>query len=221
MNEHIQEYVRGLFEDAPRTKKAMELQEEIAANLNDKYNDLVASGMAPNDAYNAAVAGVGDVSEMFADLSDQTPPYIQAEQQRYRRRSAVLVSIAVVLYILSVIPVILAEELGFNEELAVVPLLAICAVATGLLIFNFMSRPRYRKMDDTMVEEFHEWKQHKERKESHAPAGSQQRPMANRARGLFHCQLCYFRLACDLDHLPVGAAVDQIIRAVFALSRHE
>ena len=50
MNEHIQEYVRGLFEDAPRTKKAMELQEEIAANLNDKYNDLVAYGIAPNDA---------------------------------------------------------------------------------------------------------------------------------------------------------------------------
>lgn len=221
MNERIQEYVRELFEDAPRTKKAMELQEEIAANLNDKYNDLVASGMAPNDAYNAAVAGVGDVSEMFADLSDQTPPYIQAEQQRYRRRSAVLVSIAVVLYILSVIPVILAEEMGFNEDLAVVPLLAICAVATGLLIFNFMSRPRYQKMDDTMVKEFHEWKQHKERKESHAQRAVISALWLAILAVYFIVSFATFAWHVTWIIFLVGAAVDQIIRAVFALSRHE
>jgi len=38
------------------------------------------------------------------------------------------------------------------------------ALATGLLIYNGVTRERYVKADDTMVEEFKEWKQNGKQK---------------------------------------------------------
>lgn len=45
--------------------------------------------------------------------------------------------------------------------------------------------------------------------------------MANRARGLFIVSFATFAWHVTWIIFLVGAAVDQIIRAVFALSRHE
>ena len=41
----IKEYVEELFENTPKNKKSMEFKEELLANLLEKYNDLVESGM--------------------------------------------------------------------------------------------------------------------------------------------------------------------------------
>ena len=46
---------------------------------------------------------------------------------------------------------------------------ALIAVATGLLVYNSSLRPKYEKMDDTMVEEFKQWQdesKHKNEKRS-------------------------------------------------------
>lgn len=43
MEEKLKRYVDDIFENAPKTKKAYELKEEITSNLTDKYNDLVKS----------------------------------------------------------------------------------------------------------------------------------------------------------------------------------
>jgi hypothetical protein len=43
-NERLRTYIESLFENAPKTRKAIELKEEILLNLTDKYNDLIAEG---------------------------------------------------------------------------------------------------------------------------------------------------------------------------------
>ncbi len=43
MEEKLKIYVDDIFENAPKTKKAYQLKEEITSNLTDKYNDLVKS----------------------------------------------------------------------------------------------------------------------------------------------------------------------------------
>jgi hypothetical protein len=51
-----------------------------------------------------------------------------------------------------------------QNELGLMFLFLFAAVATGLLIYNGVTRERYIKEDDTMVEEFKEWKQNGKQK---------------------------------------------------------
>lgn len=157
MMDKLRLYVEKLFEGAPKTRKAYELKEELLANLIDKYNDLIASGQNESEAYTIAIASIGDVDELIAGLKESNvfdPNYMQKE----RKKSALLVSIAVMMYILSPIALIVAEEYGKESGLYLLVMFVMVAIATGLLIYNGMTRPKYNKMDDTIVEEFKEWK---------------------------------------------------------------
>ena len=81
------------------------------------------------------------------------------ESQASKKRSGIFVSIAIALYILSPVPVI-----WIQNEAGVVLLFLFVAVATALLIYNGVTREKYVKTDDTMVEEFKEWKQNGKQK---------------------------------------------------------
>lgn len=150
MNEKLRNYVDSLFENAPNTVRAVELKEEMLQNLTEKYNDLLAEGKSEEAAYNIAVASIGDVKGLIDRLGE--PGAVGSEKSR--KRSALFVSIAVGLYILSVVPVILIQDV-----MGVVIMFACIAVATGLLIYNGITKEKYIKADDTVVEEFKEWKQ--------------------------------------------------------------
>ena len=68
MRDRLRGYVESLFIDAPRTKKTVELKEEILQNLYDKYDDLLREGKTEEAAYNIAVAGVGDIIPLLEEL---------------------------------------------------------------------------------------------------------------------------------------------------------
>lgn len=154
MNEKLRSYIESLFTDAPNTTKAVELKEEIIQNLIDKYNDLVSEGKSEEAAYNIAVSGVGDVSELISQLNSDVLKKAGQIDDRQRTRSAILISVAVVMYILSIIPPII-----FNDAvIGTVFMFVMIAVATGLIIFNSMTKKKEIKADDTIVEEFKEWK---------------------------------------------------------------
>ena len=153
MYDKLREYIESLFKDAPDTVKTVELKEEMLQNLYEKYNDLLAEGRSEQAAFNIAVAGVGDVGDLIETLRSDGPAGSPVQTESARRRSAALVSAAVMLYILSVVPCILLPDLW-----GPVLLFVFCAAATGLLIYNGMTRTCYRKADDTMVEQFRDWK---------------------------------------------------------------
>ena len=159
MNEKLRNYIEFLFEDAPKTKEVIELKEEMLQNLIDKYNDLVSEGKSNEAAYNIATASIGDVNDLIEQLKNR-PTYQQGfekEMLESKKRSALLTSIAVMLYIMSVIPVMLLGEIG-TGILGVVIMFVMIAIATGLIIYNSMSKPKYLKKDQTVVEEFKAWK---------------------------------------------------------------
>ncbi|MCM1259590.1 MAG: permease prefix domain 1-containing protein [Prevotella sp.] len=159
MNEKLRNYIEFLFEDAPKTKEVIELKEEMLQNLIDKYNDLVSEGKSNEAAYNIATASIGDVNDLIEQLKNR-PTYQQGfekEMLASKKRSALLTSIAVMLYIMSVIPVMLLSEIG-TGVVGVVIMFALIAIATGLIVYNSMSKPKYLKKDQTVVEEFKEWK---------------------------------------------------------------
>jgi len=155
MNEKLRRYIDDLFANAPSTVRAVELKEELYQNLTDKYNDLIAEGKSEESAFNIAIASIGDVDSLISGLSVQK----HAVNDKAKKRSALLVAIAISLYILSPVPIILLQD-----EMGVMALFLFVAVATGLLIYNGVTRERYVKTDDTMVEDFKEWKQNSKQK---------------------------------------------------------
>jgi hypothetical protein len=155
MNEKLRHYIDDLFANAPSTVRAVELKEELYQNLTDKYNDLIAEGKSEESAFNIAIASIGDVDSLISGLTGTRQP----ASQPGKKRSAMLVSIAIALYILCPVPVIVIQN-----EMGVMALFLFVAVATALLIYNGATRERYVKTDDTMVEEFKEWKQHNRQK---------------------------------------------------------
>jgi hypothetical protein len=158
MKENLRNYIDNLFAQAPNTPKVMELKEELLSNLAAKYDDLITQGRSEDDAYKIAVGGIGDVNELIKGLENDKI-YNYARQESDRRKSAMLVSIAVGLYIISIASVILCTMIpAVGPEAGAVVMFIIAAIATSLLVFSAMSRPKYRRSDNTIVEEFKEWK---------------------------------------------------------------
>ena len=72
MKEKIRKHINGLFTEAPKTRKAMELKEEMIQNTIEKYEDLIAEGHKEEDAFRIVVGSIGDVTELFEDLKDKS-----------------------------------------------------------------------------------------------------------------------------------------------------
>lgn len=147
-----------LFINAPQTNKARELKEELLANLMDKYSDLISSGKSEEEAFNLTMDGIGDIDELLRGLKENDVfNYKQVTEDR--KKSALIISVSIGLYIMSVVILIFCSEvLKINDEIAVCLMLSMDAVATCLIIYNAVSRPKYLKADNTIVEEFKEWK---------------------------------------------------------------
>jgi len=157
MNEKLKTHVDSLFAGAPQTQKVLELKEELLANLNSKYDDLILSGFTPDDAFKTVVAGIGDTSELVNQIQNETA-FNSNFPSKEKKKSALLVSIAVGLYIISPFSNILFMMSPVHMYLGPLLMFALIAAATGLLIYNGMTAPKYIKKEETIVEEFKSWK---------------------------------------------------------------
>jgi hypothetical protein len=155
MEEKIRKYVEGLFADAPKTKKTIELRQEIYTNLIDKYNDLRGSGATEEEAYEIVKTSVGNVDELLESLYEKTKED-RMENELLKKKAAKYNSISVTLYIASPIFIIAFVAVG-NWMPGLILLLGCIAVATGIKVYS-NSIYSYEKEDDTLVEEFKEWK---------------------------------------------------------------
>ena len=70
-----------------------------------------------------------------------------------------LTAIAVMMYILSILPIIIlaAFESRYSAQIGIPVMFFMIAAATGLLVYNYMTKPKTIKNRDTMVGEFREW----------------------------------------------------------------
>lgn len=150
MNTKIIKYVNDLFKNSPQTKKTNDIKEELISNLNEKYNDLINLGQTEKEAYTNTINSIGDVNELLSSLKDNIVYDIRMEKVRKRR--ALAISISVILYILSMVPIIIIECLGLNEELALIPFIIIIAFATGILIYNSIANPKFS--DKEIISDF-------------------------------------------------------------------
>ncbi len=219
MQEKLREYMDDLFQDAPKTRKVIELKEEILQNLTDKYNDLIAEGKTEEAAYNIAVASVGDVQELIDNLQNEPISgqnhVTGGAAEYYRRRSAILVSVAVALYILCIIPPMIFLD---NLILGPVLMFVMIAIATGLLIYNNMTKPRKDENDGTVVAEFKEWK------EKNSSKRQAYKAISAAIWSLTVAVYILVSFTTSAWHISwiiflIAAAIDSAVKAVFDLKR--
>ncbi len=162
MNERIRKEVNTLFQNAPNTKRANDLKDEIISNAEDKYEDLIKQGKNEEEALQIVMKEIGNVDELIEELNKNNPIHIQYVEEA-RKKTGLIVSICVGLYILSVIACVVLDELGLPDFITASSFLSIAGVSTCVLIYHFMTKPKYTKYDDTIVEEFKEWKGKKDK----------------------------------------------------------
>ncbi|MCR4630752.1 MAG: permease prefix domain 1-containing protein [Treponema sp.] len=149
MNRKIKNYVDVLFNDVPKTRKAVELKEEILADLNEHFEAHISEGKSENQAYTEALGDMGDIDELLSSLAPERE--LKPKIDEYRIKKAQNTSIAVMVYILGVIllcalPAI-SNIFGIWEEsksgiLGFILMMICVAIATGLLIYTKMSVPQ-------------------------------------------------------------------------------
>ena len=138
MKEQIRAHIDALFAQAPKTRRTIELKEEMFQNTLDKYEDLRNEGYGEQDAYQNVVASIGDVTELFADLEEEIP---QTILETDRKKKAMFKSIASGLYMLAVavffFMIFLSTALDMDLMLLGVALAgAICIAPTCLLVYS-------------------------------------------------------------------------------------
>ncbi|MCL2055772.1 MAG: permease prefix domain 1-containing protein [Oscillospiraceae bacterium] len=153
--QRIRVHVEELFLSAPKSHRTIELKEELIANLQDKLADLVAGGRDEETAYDIVISSIGDVDELIFSLQEQfilDPEVIELR----RGRTAKFISIGVGMYVFGFVPFFLL--LSYREVLAGLACMFLCwGIATSLIVYNALSRPKYSKTQDSIVEDFKEY----------------------------------------------------------------
>ena len=161
MEDKLREYIDDIFGAITPTRKAVELKEEMLQNLQDKYRDLISDGKPPEAAFNIAVAGIGDVSGLLAELEAEASYVVpdRHEMEIARQRTAMFTSIAVMVIILSFLPMLILALLN-NRYFVIIGLptmLVAIACGAGLLVYSKMTTPRFPYDNDSVVGQFREW----------------------------------------------------------------
>lgn len=164
MNERVKKYLDELFEDAPKTRKAMELKEEMMQNSMEKYQDLLGDGYSEEDAYKNVIGSIGDVTELFEDLEEKN---LLNLSEADRKKKAILTSVAVGLYILAGVVLLASTLIGDvlggprsldYDTLGLVLAAAVCIAPTCMLVYAANMYPNYRKKKENFVEDYKEAK---------------------------------------------------------------
>lgn len=164
MNEKIKNHIDMLFEDAPKTRKAFELKEELLTNSEERYQDLIAGGVSSEDAIKNVINSIGNVSELFQGLED-TYTGDNSEYYENAKKSARIKAIAIGIYIFSVVILLTFSEIDslINSRIeldtvGLILMILIDIIPTCMLVYISSIYPKYKKQEDTVVEDFKEWK---------------------------------------------------------------
>ena len=164
MNKKIEAHINAIFENVQNNNRTLEVKEELLANLNEKYDDLIKSGKSEEEAFALVISSIGDIDNLLKDMgvSADYKPLHSNKKQIIR---GVFVSLGIALYVISIIPIIaltlILPEFGISsnlaESLGLLSMIVIASVATGFVIFgNIIGKTDYVKSNNSFVEEYKE-----------------------------------------------------------------
>ncbi|MGO0060411.1 pentapeptide repeat-containing protein [Brevibacillus fluminis] len=72
MNVRIQNYLEGIFAQYEPIGPISELKEELSANLQERFDDLKATGLDDETAFARTIASIGEISDLIEGISTNT-----------------------------------------------------------------------------------------------------------------------------------------------------
>lgn len=166
MKEKIIQHFNQLFDNAPKTRKALDLKQEMLQNAIDKYDDLLQEGYSEEDAYQNVICSIGDVTELFEEVEEKN---LLTLSEKDRKKKAMLTAVAVGLYIFAgavfFLFAVLEDMGGYHgvdfATLGLAIAVLICIVPTVMLVYAANMYPGYtKKPEPDMVEQYKEEKYH-------------------------------------------------------------
>nr|WP_307993271.1 permease prefix domain 1-containing protein [uncultured Niameybacter sp.] len=146
MNKKLKDYIDKLFSEVADTVYTRELKEEMLINLNDRYEDLLTQGKSKEEAFIIVTSSIGDIRELVSGLDESAVIITTKDIEKKRKESALIRSIAVMLYIVSPAILIALSIVGL-EIMGVVLMLIIIGGATGILVYDNFSKPEVLRED--------------------------------------------------------------------------
>lgn len=161
MNETIRKHMEELFAEAPRTRKAVDLKEEMIQNTMEKYQDLIGEGYTEEDACKIVLNSIGDVTELFQDLEEPDP---LALPEAERKRKAAMKAAAAGLYVFAGVVFLTSTMLNdfyfFSKPefgmFGIIFSVLLCIPPTCLWVYASQMYPSIRKREDTLVGAYRE-----------------------------------------------------------------
>jgi len=168
MNSRIRDYINDLFQNAPMTKKAVDLKEEMIVNAEEKYKDLLAGGYREEDAISAVVNSIGNLEELFRELEREENEYIYMEMEmQIRQKKALYTAIAIGIYIFALVVFMFFCVMGdmfssmwYMDSLPLVGFiiaLLLCIAPTCMLVYVSQLLPKESRRKERRTEGYQEW----------------------------------------------------------------
>ena len=166
-NDKIRIYLDNIFASLPKTEQAVRMKEEMYCSMLDKYNGLVEAGESEDAAFGRIVGEFGSIEEIRSELSPAPvntaasapakltlPASKETEMayEKYRIFAAVLIAVAVILFIFAPLGYQSYEQLFasgtmtnfvFGSAIAVGVMLCVKAVVGGEKYFELVRKPEY------------------------------------------------------------------------------
>lgn len=168
MSKKIAEYVNFIFRNAPNTREAMELKEEIENNVSDKYDKLVAGGLDEEQAFSKAIASIGNVDELLDELkrSAEKAAFTDDDKKQTEEKKkwclmrSIFRAVAIMLFILGPIALIFISEVK-SDEVGLLAMFLCIATGVGILVFlsSFESKAG-ENGEDNIKQSFSEYRNH-------------------------------------------------------------
>lgn len=147
MYQNLREYINQLFMNVSSSTYVDDLKEELFANLSEKYDDLIAQGKSPEEAFQIATSSIGDIRELVSGLDESAVIITTKDLEKRRKQSALTTSISVGLFILAPALCTLFETL-LPESITILLFFLPIAIGVGLLIFDNITKPEALKQSN-------------------------------------------------------------------------
>lgn len=164
MIEELKKYIDELFAAAPKTRAAYELKEELMTNSTERYFDLVEDKIPEREAFDIVINSIGDINQLF--VHEEAKAKAQPVNDAALKKAALYKSLAIGMYIIGFCAMVAIEQFTPFATLGFIVMMIIAAIATSILVYAGMAYPKYKKTDDTVVEEFKEWNNSQKKKKS-------------------------------------------------------
>ena len=119
-NERIRAFIDNMFASLPQNEQSARMKEDMYCSMLDRYNGLTESGAGEDEAFGKVVAEFGSVEDIRAELGSNTPQPVETviaaapakltlpasketerAYEKYKIYAAVLIAVAVVLFIVA------------------------------------------------------------------------------------------------------------------------